>query len=232
MTLTWKEFWNRKNRIYVSDRHLEVYYQELVKGLCSVLPEKRPLTLLDYGCGEARGARLLSKEGITLYLYDAAEYMRVRARENVSDIPSARVLDDEGLRTLSEGSIDVVVIYSVLQYLPKEEFRVLLKHLHRCMAPGGKFILGDVVPPSVSMVADVADLLSAGVRHGFFIPALTSLFLTLFSDYRGIRKSNGFTTYEEGEMLSLLNTAGFVPKREPQNIGLGKVRMLFTARRM
>ena len=231
MTRSWKEFWNQKNRIYVSERHLEAYYVELIAGLKQLLPSRRPLDLLDYGCGEARGARVLAEDGVNVRLYDAVPYMRERAREHTQGAERVRVLEDAEFNALPFASLDVIFIYSVLQYISKDDFTKLLPHLYRLLRPGGMLILGDVVPPHVSMVADVRDLLSAGVKHGFFIPAVISLARTFFSEYRGIRKSNGFTTYEEGEMRALLEDAGFCPRRAPKNIGLGRERMLFISTR-
>jgi SAM-dependent methyltransferase len=231
MTSSWKEFWNRKNRIYVSERHLNAYYEGLIRGLKRLLPQKRPLELLDYGCGEARGAAKLAGDGVRIRLYDAVPYMRERAKEHVHGIDEARVLEDEEFAALAPESFDVIFVYSVLQYLPKEEFQTLLARFHVLLRQGGMLILGDVVPPHVSMLADVRDLLSAGLKHGFLVRAVMSLALTFFSEYRGIRKTNGFTTYEEREMLDLLKAVGFNAQREAKNIGFGRERMLFISTR-
>jgi len=231
MTSSWKEFWNRKNRIYVSERHLNAYYEGLIRGLKRLLPQKRPLELLDYGCGEARGAAKLAGDGIRVRLYDVVPYMRERAKEHSAGVADVQVLEDAAFEGLASGSLYTVFVYSVLQYVSKEEFVKLLTRFHALLRPGGVFILGDVVPPHVSMLADVRDLLLAGLKHGFFVPAVISLALTFFSEYRGIRKTNGFTMYEESEMLALLKAAGFDACREPKNIGLGRERMLFISTR-
>lgn len=231
MSTGWKEFWNREHRIYVSDAHTRAHYAALARDVLGLLPEERPLTLLDWGCGEALLAPALAESGVSILLYDPVLRAYERAKARYEGAPSIAVLDDTGYANLAPGSIDVVLIHSVLQYLSKPDFEAVLPKLRRLLAPDGVLILGDLVPPNLSMFGDASDLLLAGMRHGFFFAAVGGLFATLFSDYRGIRKANGFSMYSSAEMIALLATYGLIGRKEPRNLGLCYHRILVTARK-
>lgn len=228
---SWHDYWNRDNKIYVSERHLRAYYEVLGRDVLGLVPEKRPLTLLDWGCGEALLAPTLSDAGISVQLYDPVPRAFERARARYEGAHGISVLDDASFALLPKASVDAILVHSVLQYLAKPELEKALARFRELSAPGGLLILGDVVPPDISMVDDASDLLGAGLRHGFFLDALFGLAATLFSDYRSVRKENGFSTYGADELIALLAQHGFEAERAPRNIGLSGHRMLIRGHR-
>ena len=197
--------------------------------MLALLPERRPLTLLDFGCGDALGAFSLSKAGVQVLLHDPVPYVHERIMERFKNESNVKVLNKNEFISLASGSVDVVFIYSVLQYISKDDLKKLLPELYRILPNKGMLLIGDVVPATLSIFVDLYDLLIAGLRHGFFIDALAGVFITLFSDYRLVRKKNGFTKYDEKEIMEILATAGFDVERQPKNIGLSKHRMLIRA---
>lgn len=228
MVRTWKEFWNRENRVYVSRKHVEAHYRVLGGGVLELLPRDRPLTLLDWGCGEALAAPVIAQAGVTVLLYDPVP----RVEDTLSHFAgekNIRVLKAEELAALPLSSIDAILVHSVIQYMTKEDFKATLERFSAWLKPGGTLLLGDVVPSGLPMIFDVIDLLWAGLRHGFFFGALSGMVMTFFSDYRAVRHAQGFTTYTESEMLGLLKGAGFNAERMSYNIGLCAHRMLFRA---
>lgn len=229
MNITWQQFWNKKHRIYVSVRHQDAYYRELIRGVLTLLPERRPITLFDFGCGDALGAFSLSKIGIQVLLHDPVPYVHERIVKRFKQETNINVLDKDEFAALSSRSVDVVLIYSVLQYISKDDFKKLLPRFHEILSSKGVLLIGDVVPSSLSMIVDLYDLLAAGLRYGFFIDAVVGVFVTLFSDYRLVRKKNGFTKYDEREIIDILTTAGFKAERHLENMGLSKHRMLIKA---
>lgn len=231
MSIGWKEFWNREHRIYVSDAHTRAHYAALAHDVAEHLPQKRPLTLLDWGCGEALLAPTLSETGVSVLLYDPVRRAYERAKARYEGRASITVLDDAEYESLTPGSVDVILIHSVLQYLSKPDFEAVLPKLRMLLASDGVLILGDLVPPDLSMWGDASDLLLAGMRHGFFFAAVGGLFSTLFSDYRGIRKANGFSMYSAPEMVTLLAKHGLLAQKEQRNLGLCYHRVLVTARK-
>lgn len=232
MNTTWQEFWNKKHRIYVSERHQDAYYRELSRGVLTLLPERRPITLFDFGCGDALGAFSLSKTGIQVLLHDPVPYVHSRILERFKNESNIKVLGKKDFDLLAPNTMDAVLVYSVLQYISKDDFKKLLLRFHDVLSSKGVLLIGDVVPSSLSTFVDLYDLLAAGLRYGFFIDAVVGVFVTLFSDYRLVRKKNGFTKYDEKEIIDILITVGFDAERHSKNIGLSKHRMLVKAIKM
>lgn len=206
-----------------------MYYKALNRGVLELLPAYRPLILLDWGCGDALGSLTLQASGVRVLLYDPMPYVQDRIAARFSEEPDIRVLSADELASWTPQSIDAILIFSVLQYVSRDEFKKLLPRLRELLAPGGMLLLGDIVSPSLSMFTDALDLLRAGFRHGFFFDAIVGIVVTLFSDYRSVRNASGFTTYREEEMTDLLRSYGFSAERMPKNLGLSEHRILIRA---
>jgi|CXWL01.1.fsa_nt_gi ubiquinone/menaquinone biosynthesis C-methylase UbiE len=229
MTISWKEFWNTKNTVYFSERHIVVSYKALEADVQTLLPKKRPLTFLDYGCGEARMAKDLSQNGVTVLLHDAVPRVHQQLQQTFSKNTLVRVLSESEMESLPVQSVEVILVHSVLQYLSKEQFINLLIRFHTILTRGGVLYLGDIVSPKTSTLQDVYSLLRAGIRYGFLLDVLFGLVRTFFSNYRAVRSKNGFTTYTEEEVVMLLGQYGFTAERLPKNIGISTHRMLIRA---
>lgn len=229
MIANWREFWDRPHRIYVNGRHREVHYQRVAADILAELPNDRA-AVLDYGCGEALQAAKVAARCRQLFLCESAPSLRADLKARYADLPSIAVIAPEEIGALEDGSLDLVVANSVLQYLAREECAALAQRLHPKFAPGGRLILADIVPPDGSIVADVSSLLATAVRNGFFLAALAGLLQTLVSDYRRLRSQIGLTTYRESEMRALLEKAGYTVERRTQNFGFNRRRMTFIAR--
>jgi hypothetical protein len=140
----------------------------------------------------------------------------VRAPEEVAALPS--------------GSLDVVVLHSVAQYLAPKELDSLLLLFRRLIRDNGVLVLGDVIPPHVSAATDAWALLRFAAANGFLGAALIGLVRTLASDYWRLRSHLGLTRYGETAMLEKLARIGFSASRAPANIGHNAARMTFLAR--
>ena len=225
----WREFWNRPNRIYVNERHLAVHYARVADDILGLAPGGGAV-LLDYGCGEALEAGRVSAAVGRLHLYDAAPETRARLRARHGANPGISVLDEAGLDRLPAGAIDLILVNSVIQYLSREELEALLGRCRAWLAPGGRLVVADVIPPGGSAAADALSLLRTARRHGFLGAALAGLAATLFSDYRRMRQSLGLSTYTPEAFAGLAAQAGFAAAREPRNFGFNPRRMTFTLR--
>ncbi len=230
MADSWLRFWDRPHSIYVNERHLVVHCQHIADEIVSVLPKRDGLQVLDFGCGEALSAHRVAAYCERLYLYDGAPSVRARVAERFAKVPNITVLDDAGVAALPAGSLDVVVCFSVIQYVPRAEMPALLQRWRRLLKPDGQAIIADVIPPEAGMVDDVKSLLSSAWRYGFLIAALGGLAATLFSDYRRLRHELGFAIYSDAEIRSLLEGAGFRVERLPRNLGFHPVRRTYIAR--
>jgi len=139
------------------------------------------------------------------------------------------VLAPEEAKALAAGSLDLVVIHSVAQYLTKPDFAALVADFAQKLKSGGSLIVGDILPNDLSAMTDARALLRFGFEGGFLVPAFVGLVRTALSDYRKIRAQLGLTHYDEAEMLATLEKAGLTARRLEKNLGHNQARMAFGA---
>lgn len=224
----WIEFWNADNPIYVNDRHKLLHYRGLAGDIRDLIPDA-DATVLDFGCGEALVADLVTARCKKLILVDAAATVRDKLKARFGERAGITVLAPEDLASQPDASIDLLIVHSVAQYVAKPDFATLIHDLTRLMRPGGSMILGDILPVGLSPVVDAKALLTFGWQGGFLFPALFGLVRTALSDYRKIRSELGLTHYEEAEILALLDQAGLTARRLERNLGHNQARMAFAA---
>jgi SAM-dependent methyltransferase len=226
--MSWREFWNHPHSIYVNERHRLLHYGRIAKDIAALIPSPDSI-MLDYGCGEAISADDAARQCGHLYLFDTAPSVQDRLRRRFASEPKITVLDESGFLGLPDASLGIVVCNSVLQYLRADETARLILIWHDKLKPGGRLILGDVIPPDLNALGDVKELLHFAWQGGFVIAALWGLTATFFSNYRKLRDEIGLTTYSADDMLSLLSTHGFKAERIEKNIGHHQARMTFIA---
>jgi SAM-dependent methyltransferase len=225
----WIDFWNRPNAIYANQRNLDVHFQYLIRDLQPYLPSGG--YVLDYGCGDALAAEAMAAHCERLYLYDAAPAVRERLRQRFQDHPVIVVLDDQGLRDLAPGSLDLIVVVSVIQYISRDDLLRTMAAWRALLKPDGRLLVADVIDPATPLLRDVSSQLRLAWRHGFLMAALGGLVRMFRSDYRTIRHKAGFSVYRPEEMLDLLHRTGFEGEILPHNIGPTPHRRSFLARR-
>jgi SAM-dependent methyltransferase len=227
----WREFWNSEHSIYVNARHKALHYDRIARDLAAYVPSPDAI-VLDYGCGEALSAASLAEKCGTLYLYDAAPNVREKLRGRFASYRKIVVLSADGLDSIADGSLDVVIANSLLQYLKHREFEDLLDVWRRKLKPEGRLVLADVLPPDLDTVADVKALLDFAWRGGFLMAALAGLGRTFFSDYRRLRNEVGLTRYAPEDLFTLLSAHGFAGEQSASNVGHNQLRMTFVARKI
>jgi len=153
------------------------------------------------------------------------ESMKARFAGN----PKISVLSPEEVAALPAASLDLIVLNSVAQYLKLPELEALLALFRRLLAPGGRLVVGDVIPPNTSALTEVNALMQLAWKNGFVLAALAGLVRTLFSDYRALRSRLGLSHYTEPEMLAVLAKAGWAATRRYPNIEHNQARMTFVA---
>jgi SAM-dependent methyltransferase len=225
---SWRDYWNQDTPIYVSERHKLLHYRLIARDIAELIPGP-DATVLDYGCGEALAADSVAARCRALLLVDAAPLVRERLGERFRDVPAIRVLAPEAVESLPDGSLDLVVMNSVAQYLTLEELRAALDLIRRKLGPEGRLVVADVIPPETSALTDARALLSFALKGGFLMRALVGLARTATSDYRSLREELGLSTYGEDDMLALLEATGFRGERRARNIGHNQARMTFLA---
>jgi len=229
--MSWREFWNQPHSIYVSERHALLHHDRIAKDIGALVPSQNAI-VLDYGCGETTAALETARHCGQLYLFDAAPNVQDKLRRRYAGEQKITVLTEDGFLVLPDASLDMVVCNSVLQYLRADETARLTEIWHDKLKPGGRLVLGDVIPPDLSAMDDVKALLTFAFEGGFLFAALRGLVATFFSNYRTLRDEIGLTAYSEDDMLSLLSAHGFEATRATHNIGHHQGRMTFIATKM
>lgn len=224
----WISFWNSDHPIYVSARHRDVHYRGIADAIAGFVPGPNA-AVMDYGCGEALHAGGIAAKAGRLVLCEAAPAVREHLAARFAPIRNIEVKSPDEVAALPDGSLDLIVMHSVAQYLSRAETDVLFVQFRRLLKPGGLFVLGDVIPPQVSPIADATALLRFAAANGFLIAAFIGLVRTAFSDYPKLRARLGVTHYEESAMRKKLEAAGFIVQREDKNIGHSRARMTFVA---
>lgn len=227
--MSWREFWNRENSIYVNDRHKALHDELVADGIVALVAAPTS-SVLDYGCGDASSAERVASACARLSLYDAAPNVRARLRQRFAGKANIEVIEDESLAAVAPGSLDLIVVNSVLQYVSKPDFEALLDRFRPKLKAGGSLVLADIISPDASALGDVLALLGFALRGGFLIAACAGLVATVCSDYPRLRAQLGLTRYTEDEMTSLLAAHGYTATRLRPNIGHNQTRMMFEAR--
>jgi SAM-dependent methyltransferase len=224
----WIAFWDSDHSIYVNARHRDAHYRAIARDIATHVPAGA--SVLDYGCGDALHADLVAARARALILCEAAPALRAGLAERFAGDPKVEVRSPDEVAVVPAGSLDIVVLHSVAQYLAPEALDALLVVFRRLLHARGLLILGDIIPPDVSAATDATALLRFAARNGFFAAALSGLLRTLASDYWRLRSRLGLTRYGETAMIGKLAAAGFPARRAAANIGHNQARMTFLAR--
>lgn len=225
----WVSFWDRPHAIYVSERHADVHYRDVATAIRRYLPGPSARAL-DYGCGEALHADAVAAAVGQLFLCEAARSVRQKLTMRYAGVGKIEVIAPESLPAMPDRCLDLIIVNSVLQYLSRDELLALLVQWRRLLAPDGKLVIGDVIPPDVSAWQDLIALLRYAQANGFLPAALFGVLRTAVSPYRKIRATLGLARYTETDFVALLRSAGFSAARQPVNIEHNQARMTFAAR--
>jgi len=225
----WISFWDTPHSIYVNARHRDVHYRIIAEDLRRYVPSPDAI-VMDYGCGEALHADLVAAAAGRLILVEAAPGVVKTLAARFAANPKIEVTSPENLPNVPDHSIDLIVMHSVAQYLTGDAFDTLLATFRRLLKTDGLLIVGDVIPPDLSTLADIRSLLRLAWTHGFFGAALLGLARTVTSNYARLRTTLGLARYDAETLLAKLTAAGFSGERAASNIGHNQARMTFLAR--
>ena len=157
--------------------------------------------------------------------------MRDKLRAMLGGQANVAVVSPEEVEALPDGTLDLVVANSLIQYLSRDELVALLATWRGKLRPGGKLVVADIIPPDVSPLTDASQLLAFAWRGGFLTAALAGLVRTAFSDYRKLRAQYGLSTYRIDDITSLIATAGFEDVTAAKNFGHNPHRLTLVGRK-
>jgi ubiquinone/menaquinone biosynthesis C-methylase UbiE len=225
----WIDYYDSTHTIYASKRHRDLHFEIIARDIIGYITS-RDQVVLDYSCGEALSAAKVADACAMLILAEPAPGVRGRLIARFAPNTKIRVRSLEDVRKMQQGSVDLVVMISVAQYMTPIELDAALVAIHRLLKPSGRLVLGDVLRPEVGMPTDVYALLRFAAKHGFLRDALIGLLSTALSDYRQLRARIGLQRYSETDIIAKLASVGFAASRVHQNIGHNPWRMTFVAR--
>lgn len=224
----WVSYWDSSHSIYVNARHADVHYRDIAQAIIALLPGPNA-RVIDYGCGEALHADLVAAQCGELCLCEAGPNLRDRLRQRFARASNIRVIAPDDLPALPAASCDLIVANSVVQYLSRAELVDLLGVWRPLLAPAGRLVIADVIPPDIGMLSDLIALLRYAFAHGFFLAALLGVARTAASSYRSLRSGLGISRYAQVDFLALLAAAGYAAERLPRNMEHNQTRMAFVA---
>jgi len=227
---SWIDYWNSDHPIYVNDRHKRLHAAAVGRDILRQVASPDAV-ILDHGCGEALYAEDVARGCGKLILCEAAPAVREKLARRAAGNPRISVIGAQDVANLADGSIDLIVANSLVQYLTRAELAALLDLWRGKLRPDGRLVIADVIPPDVSPLTDATALLRFGWKGGFLVPAVLGLVKTALSDYRKIRSTLGFSMYPEADFIALLGDHGLKAERIHPNFGHNQARMTFGARR-
>lgn len=124
--------------------------------------------VLDFGCGFGFVAAALAPLVAQVWMWDPAPNMRTAATRNTAGFANVRLCDlmAERPEQPTVPALDLILVNSVAQYMPPDELWAWLRSWRAMLAPGGKIVLSDLIPPDHSGWRDLVDLVRLGARYG------------------------------------------------------------------
>jgi SAM-dependent methyltransferase len=227
----WLDEWNRGQDVYVSDRHRDRHFRAMARHIIRLLPAPTS-RVLDYGPGDALYADRVADACREVILCEAADSIRARLTHRFAGNERISVIGPADLAGRPSGSVDLMVVHSVVQYLSPAELDTLLRDAHRLLAAGGRLVVSDIVPPGVGLASDTLRLLRFALREGFFVAAVRALARTAVSPYARLRRRLGLNRLDERQMAALAGAAGLAGRRLRPNLGDNQTRWTFLAHRV
>ena len=212
----WISFYDFKHSvIYVNARHRDVHYRTIANDIRGYVPSPEA-HVLDYGCGEATSAALVADACAQLILVEAAPNVRASLTMRYAGHPKIAAITPDQAMALPAGSLDLIVLHSVAQYLTPAEFDFLAVSFRKLLKPGGLLVVGDIVPPHLAAPAAALTLLRLGAANGFFWAAAFGL-MRIFGRHPAARPSGCRITKRQRCWPS--SCRRLCGQRAPRNIG-------------
>src|SRR5215831_14685846 len=111
----WIAFWNSPHSIYVNGRHSDVHYRTIADFIARHVPSPTA-TVVDFGCGEALHADRVAAVARRVILCEAAPNVRDALSARFASNPKIEARSPEQVTALGDGSVDLAVMISVVQY--------------------------------------------------------------------------------------------------------------------
>ena len=180
----WQFFWEGLSG---AQRFYREQAREYVRNLESAIFLDRRARVLDFGCGFGFVAEALAYKVGELFVWDSSPNMRRFLRLLVRGQPNIRFLDLSKAQAVPGNlRFDLILVNSVVQYMTFDEFSTWLVGWATVLAPGGRIVISDLLPPDHNSTSDLIDILRFSVRRGLAGNAIVWAFRML-GRYRRMR---------------------------------------------
>ena len=197
----WRVFWERTN-----SPAIELEAADYVRRLVEYLRPSGTENVLDFGCGFGHVATGLSPHVGSIGLWDRTEAVLREAAESTSLLANVKTVDlsDPSL----ESSFDVILLNSVLQYIPTEDLPTLLKQLRRLISSGGQVILSDVPTTEAHLGGETLEWIRFNRRQGKLGQAITFA-IGNWRRYSSARREQPLILTDRTALARTARSAGF-----------------------
>lgn len=191
---------------------------EYVKNLVQAVSLDEGLRVLDFGCGFGFVAERLAPRVSELSLWDGAANMRRLARARLAGFSNIRFLDLSAPSAFPvDPRFDAILVNSVAQYLTPDEFSGWLAHWRIMLAPAGRLVISDLIPPDYRASRDLWTVLKFSARHGSLLRALAQAPKELTRYFR-VRHARPLTRFGRDELTQRAAAAGLTATFLPRNL--------------
>lgn len=187
-----------------------------VRRLRAAVAIQRGLRLLDFGCGPGLVGALLAPDVDRYLFWDAAPAVLQEAIRRLGHVASAAPAPAD-LGALPAGSIDLILVNSVVQYMGSSELATWLPRWRRLLAPAGRVLLSDLPPPGERALRALGDTLRFAASQGLLISALPEAVGAL-TRYSARRTRTSLFRPDTAELARLAAAAGLSSERLAENL--------------
>lgn len=162
----WHAYWDRLEEHVIFRVEAADYVARLEAALGTDLGAR----VLDFGCGFGFVAELLAPRVAALFVFDASDGMRRRARLRLASHANVRFLRPPGAAPWpARPRFDLILVNSVVQYMTPDEFHGWLGQWGAMLAPRGRLVLSDLLTHDVDPLREVVEMLVLSARGGCLI---------------------------------------------------------------
>jgi hypothetical protein len=119
---------------------------------------------------------------------------------------------------------ELILVNSVVQYMTLEEFSAWLLRWRNMLAPDGRIVISDLIPPNYPALWDVEDLLKFSARRGFLMRAVWQALNEIWG-YWAVRQARPLSRFGQGELNRQATDAELTVTYLPTNLTHFKKRL-------
>ena len=212
---SWQVYWESLSD---SQQLFREQSEEYLRNLDIMLRIDPRARVLDFGCGFGHVAEMLSSRVEELFLWDASANMRSHARLKLDGQRNIKFLDLSDPKTPPHDlRFDLILVNSVVQYMTLDEFSTWLLRWRKMLAPGGRIVVSDLIPPDYQAIWDIVDLLRLSVRRGFLVRAIWQALGEIWR-YRSTRRAQPLSRIGREELSERGRAVGLAFSCLPSNL--------------